>query len=249
MAIEQGKTIEFHDIDTVYGAIFSGLPYRGFMGEGEHPSKDFNDYRVNGIYSNGGTNSGFINAPHSADNGYLAVVGGGLNQFWFSEFQLLPAMYRHLTSKANNTWSDWSSLVLNVDALSYEEIMATNPVPDLTNKIASANVLKTLSDNLSGFSVLKASTVYGNWDIDDLSSYPLGIGILHFTDFIQPNATGTLPFPDGHLLTFIWRNEAESNSVLTQLAIEDEGTAVIKIRSYDKSAKAWQAWKNVSFHN
>lgn len=30
------------------------------------------------------------------------------------------------------------------DALTYEEIMATNPVPDLTNKVASASALKTV---------------------------------------------------------------------------------------------------------
>ena len=30
------------------------------------------------------------------------------------------------------------------DSLSYEEIMATNPVPDLTNKVASASALKNL---------------------------------------------------------------------------------------------------------
>ena len=126
--------------------------------------------------------------------------------------------------------------------------MATNPVPDLTNKVTSASALKTLSDNLSGFSVLKASTIYGKWNIDDLDSYPKGTGILHFNDFIQPNATGTLPFPDGHLLTFIWRNNDTEKPILSQLAIEDEGTAVIKIRMYDNSANAWQAWKTVSTH-
>lgn len=247
MAIEQGKPIEFQDVADIYNSLSQGLPYRGFMGLGDFSSKDFNDYKVNGIYNNSGTNHGFVNAPHPSDNGYLIVVGGeGLHQFWFSEYRLLPPMYRHLTNKVNNTWSNWSSLVLNVDALSYEEIMATNPVPDLTNKVASASVLKTLSDNLSSFSVLKASTIYGTWNIDDLDSYPKGTGILHFTGFIQPNATGTLPFPDGHLLTFIWRNDTTGNPILTQLAIEDEGTAVIKIRSYDKSAKAWQAWKTVS---
>lgn len=135
--------------------------------------------------------------------------------------------------------------VNTADALSYEEILATNPVPDLTNKVASASVLKTLSDKLSGFTVLKASTIYGTWNIDDLDGYPKGTGILHFTGFIQPNATGTLPFPDGHLLTFIWRNDTSENSILTQLAIEDEGTVTIKMRSYDKNAKAWQAWKKI----
>ena len=34
MAIEQGKPIEFHDIDTVYDAIFFSLPYRGFDNNG-----------------------------------------------------------------------------------------------------------------------------------------------------------------------------------------------------------------------
>ncbi len=34
------------------------------------------------------------------------------------------------------------------DSLTYEEIMATNPVPDLTNKVASANSVQTLGNNI-----------------------------------------------------------------------------------------------------
>lgn len=247
MAIEQGRTIEFRDIDNIYGALFSSLPYRGYMGEGNHQSKDFNDYKTNGIYNNGGTNNGFINAPHPADNGFLIVVGVGRHQFWFSEYQLLPTMYRYLTSKVNNTWSDWSSLVLNVDALTYEEIMAST---DLSGKVASASVLKTLSYNLSGFSVLKTSHAYGNnFNIDDLSNYPRGTGLLNYTIF-SSDTTGTKPFEDGHLLTFVWRNDdfIDAKNYLTQIAIEDDSdnSAVINMRSYSSSAKAWRGWKTVS---
>ena len=38
--------------------------------------------------------------------------------------------------------------VNNTDALSYEEIMATNPVPDLTNKVASADALKQIGGRI-----------------------------------------------------------------------------------------------------
>lgn len=36
------------------------------------------------------------------------------------------------------------------DSLTYEEIMATNPMPDLTNKIASATSVQTLGNNIYG---------------------------------------------------------------------------------------------------
>ena len=134
---------------------------------------------------------------------------------------------------------------VNTCSLTYEEIMATTT--NLSGKIASASVLKTLSDNLSGFAVLKSFHAHGsNFNIDDLSNYPRGTGLLNYSLFSH-EATGAKPFVDGHLLTFIWRNSEVigDNNFLTQIAIEDESTA-IQIRCYDKSAKTWQAWKTVS---
>ena len=123
--------------------------------------------------------------------------------------------------------------------------MATNPVPDLTNKVASASVLKTLSDNLSGFSVLKSLRTQGaNFNIDDLSSYPRGSSLLNYSVFSNV-ATGTKPFIDGHLLTFIWRNDdyIDASNFLTQIAIEDE-TWDIRCRYYKQAT--WSSWKTVS---
>ena len=126
------------------------------------------------------------------------------------------------------------------DSLSYEEIMAST---DLTKKVASASVLKSLSDNLNGFSVLKSN--YGSsseWDMDDLNSYPKGRFILHFTSFYR-YVTGAVPFSDGHLLNFIWKNDGSNNSILNQIAIEDD-SSVIKMRAYNRGS--WSDWKSVS---
>ena len=52
-----------------------------------------------------------------------------------------------LGTKADVTYVDGelAKKVNYTDALTYEEIMATNPVPDLTNKVASANALKEVA--------------------------------------------------------------------------------------------------------
>ncbi len=126
------------------------------------------------------------------------------------------------------------------DSLTYEQIMATT---DLTNKVASASALKSLRNNLNEFSVLKSNYgIYNAWNIDDLNSYPKGQGILHFASFSHSSATGTLPFTDGHLLTFIWRN-INASDILSQIAIEDN-RYVMKIRFYTDGA--WSAWKSIS---
>ena len=133
--------------------------------------------------------------------------------------------------------------VNTANVLTYEQIMETT---DFTNKVASASVLKTLSSNLSDFSVLKSFHAQGkSFNIDDLSSYPRGSSHLNYSTFSNV-ATGTKPFIDGHLLTFIWRNDdyIDAKNFLTQIAIEDESTD-IKIRSYNSSAKTWQNWKKI----
>lgn len=147
-----------------------------------------------------------------------------------------------LDTKTDVTYVDGelAKKVNYTDALTYEEIMATT---DLTNKVASASVLKSLSDNLNGFSVLKSN--YGSsseWDLDDLNRYPKGQFILHFTSFYR-YVTGTVPFTDGHLLNFIWKNDGSNNSILNQIAIEDD-LSVIKIRAYNRGS--WSDWKSIS---
>ena len=39
--------------------------------------------------------------------------------------------------------------IVNTCSLTYEEITATNPVPDLTNKVASASALKSVNNKLN----------------------------------------------------------------------------------------------------
>lgn len=130
---------------------------------------------------------------------------------------------------------------VNTCSLTYEEIMEST---DLSGKVASASVLKTLSDNLSGFSILKSYHGYGEvFDIDNLSNYPREIGALNFT-FFSSESTGAKPFNDGYLLTFIWNNiEGANNNYLTQIAFEDENWA-IACRYYARTS--WSGWKTVS---
>ena len=130
---------------------------------------------------------------------------------------------------------------VNTCSLSYEEIMAST---DLSGKVASASVLKTLSDNLSGFSVLNSCHKYGEvFNIDNKANYPRGLGCLNF-DFFSSESTGTKPFTDGYLLTFIWNNlEDSNNNYLTQVAFEDEGWVIV-CRYYARTF--WSDWKTVS---
>lgn len=57
-----------------------------------------------------------------------------------------------LNTKADVTYVDGelAKKVNYTDSLSYEEIMATNPVPDLTNKVASASALKNIGNKVIG---------------------------------------------------------------------------------------------------
>lgn len=135
--------------------------------------------------------------------------------------------------------------VNTASVLSYEEIMAVNPVPDLTNKVAGASALKSLGNELHGLSSLKSDIPFGaGIDIDNLSNYPRGRMIFSYSLFTY-TTSGTKPFSDGHLLSFIWDNIEGGENYITQVAIEDD-SAVIKMRSYNSTAKTWQSWKTVS---
>lgn len=146
-----------------------------------------------------------------------------------------------VNTKVNQLKSD---LVAKDNMLSYEEIMASTPPIDLDVAVPKASVLKSLKKSLSDFSALVSNYgIYGVRNIDDLYSYPRGEGILHFSSFSNSFSTGTFPFPDGHLLSLIWRNTDAGGGIITQLAIEDNDT-IIKIRSYNISS--WSSWKSVS---
>ena len=63
---------------------------------------------------------------------------------------------------------------VNTCSLSYEEIMATNPVPDLTNKVASASALKQIGGRiLVGHSKFPAATSTGKQEISVSFDTPL----------------------------------------------------------------------------
>ena len=174
--------------------------------------------------------------PVSSDK-ILIEQGGEGKSATLESLPIPKSVQIKLDTKADKTYVDGelAKKVNYSDSLTYEEFMATT---DLTNKVASANVLKTLSENLNGFSILKAGSKNG-WDMDDLNSYPKGEGILHYTMF--SSVTGTKPFTDGHLLTFIWRNQTTGGiDILNQIAVEDD-LSVIKIRSYKSSWKGWQS--------
>ena len=61
-----------------------------------------------------------------------------------------------LDTKADVTYVDGelAKKVNYTDSLTYEEIMATNPVPDLTNKVASADAVQTLGKNKENWKLL-----------------------------------------------------------------------------------------------
>lgn len=68
------------------------------------PSLDFNDYTSPGVYGNGGTNAGFINAPSGADNGFL-IVSGDI-QIWLGNYRGRICVRK----KSGGTWTDWTTL-------------------------------------------------------------------------------------------------------------------------------------------
>lgn len=84
------------------------LKYKGSMGV-DIPSKDFNDYINMGIYYNGGTNSGFTNVPHAADDGYLIVFKSTRSrQIWIGGFSMAFST-RYM--KNTTTWSEWTDII------------------------------------------------------------------------------------------------------------------------------------------
>lgn len=63
---------------------------------------------------------------------------------------------------------------VNTCSLTYEEIMATNPVPDLTNKIASASALQQIGGRiLTGHSFFPVVTETGHQNITVTFDTPL----------------------------------------------------------------------------
>ena len=173
-------------------------------------------------------------------NAFISSGGGTLTSLGDTTFAYIGDVVYAVNYGGKITESLLDTKVNYSDALTYEEIMATT---DLTNKVASASVLKSLSDNLNGFSILKSTySNYRSWNIDDLDSYPKGEGILYY-DLFSSSATGTKPFVDGHLLTFIWRNTGAGADILNQIAVEDDKT-IIKMRKY--SSNAWSDWKSVT---
>lgn len=97
--VEQQKTLNDYISNTL-------LPFGGEMPK----DADFNNYKTQGWYGNGGTNIGQVNVPHREDNGFLLVFtrSGRVWQIWIGiHIGILKA--RHY---ANVSWSEWKSFVL-----------------------------------------------------------------------------------------------------------------------------------------
>lgn len=173
-------------------------------------------------------------------NAFISSDGNTLTSLGDTAFAYMGDVVYAVNYGGKITESLLDTKVNYSDSFTYEQIMAST---DLTNKVASASVLKSLSDNLSGFSILKSNYKMNIvWDIDNLDSYPKGTLMLHFASFSE-NATGTKPFSDGHLLTFIWRNISSQRDILSQIAVEDN-VILMKIRCYNKGS--WSNWETVT---
>ena len=81
--------------------------------------------------------SDFPNVTPASSDKILIEQGGAGKSATLADLPIPTSVQSKLDTKVNYT-----------DSLSYEEIMATNPVPDLTNKVASASALKTVDDKL-----------------------------------------------------------------------------------------------------
>lgn len=120
------------------------------------------------------------------------------------------------------------------DSLTYEEIMATNPAPDLTNKVSNASALKTV------FNAYKTKVVYIYDKMTDLNDCK-DIYTCYTWDYttykyvtcggvaISPSAGSVINFPKfiGVLQVFVMYNEP-----------------TIKVRTLYNSS--WSSWKAIT---
>ena len=81
-------------------------------------------------------------------NAFISSDGNTLTSLGDTAFAYMGDVVYAVNYGGKITESLLDTKVNYSDSLSYEEIMATNPVPDLTNKVASASALKTLDNKL-----------------------------------------------------------------------------------------------------
>ena len=72
------------------------------------PGTNFNDYGVDGIYSNAATNADQVNVPCSPDNGVLIVIGlfNHMHQIWIGCYSgTIKTRYYN-----SNYWTQWRDI-------------------------------------------------------------------------------------------------------------------------------------------
>lgn len=115
------------------------------------------------------------------------------------------------------------------DSLSYEEIMATNPVPDLSGKVSSASALKALANSVKN-PFLERKRVYDLNTAIDSGAYVYATG----------NGTTNMPsFPYGVLLVI-----NPKLYYVGQIALSVTGNDMA-IRHSDNEGSTWSTWRTI----
>ena len=104
-----------------------------------------------------------IVTPSSSDK-ILIEQGGAGKSATLESLPIPKSVQNKLDTKVNYT-----------DSLTYEEIMATNPVPDLTNKVASASAVKSIGSVVGEIYTLEQT---GNTDIPHAQHVTIYKGLL-----------------------------------------------------------------------
>lgn len=84
------------------------------------------------------------------------------------------------------------------------------------------------------------NTQYQITNLDDVSNYPSGEHKVYHGYFAS-SASGTKPFGDGNVDTYVWRNNGGSSDYITQIAYEDAGYD-LRMRTYHTS---WSEWGKI----
>ena len=116
------------------------------------------------------------------------------------------------------------------DALTYEEIMATNPVPDLSGKVASAGALRTEIGRL-GFPIKRLEGISGSWKPRDF-----GDGIFLSSTSSTPDG---FPYTYSTIITVAFSNGSRGFQICSLYQGE------IKYRA-NGTENNWSDWKTVT---
>lgn len=123
---------------------------------------------------------------------------------------------------------------VNTCSLSYEEIMATNPEPDLTGKVASASALKTEIGRL-GFTIKRVEGISGSWLPKDF--------VKDFGDGIFLSSTSAtndgFPYTYSTIITIVYSRGSRG----LQICSYYQGAIQYRANTTENS---WTAWRTVT---